>query len=132
MAFNAGLADNPALGTNRREVCASEQAGKVSWEADGIPADLAEGVIRDVASRYQPTARNRQPTSLRYFDGAVRETWEREEIRTLAGTAAPRVSRRAGPPDPLDAFREAHALAVAERLAREAEATPPRPEDDAA
>jgi len=73
--MNAGLKANPAL-SGCREVATSEQAGRVTWEADGIPAETAERVVADVAAAYKPTAHNPQPSSLRYFDKAVRRAHE--------------------------------------------------------
>jgi len=79
IALNAGLARNPAL-TGYREVSTSEQQGRVTWEADGIPIETAERVITEQTARYQPTPRNRQPHSLRYFDNAVRAAHERATL----------------------------------------------------
>lgn len=43
-----------------------------AWEAEGIPIETAEMVLRETTARF-PTPRGRQPHSLRYFDAAVRE-----------------------------------------------------------
>jgi len=75
VALNAGLRANPAL-PGFREVAASEQAGRVTWEDDGIPVETAERVVAEVAATYKPTPHNRQPGSLRYFDKAVRRAHE--------------------------------------------------------
>lgn len=73
MALNAGLSENRHLGGQFREVSASEQAGSVTWEAEGIALDTAVATIRRVAAQYRPKGQNRQPSSLRYFDAAIRD-----------------------------------------------------------
>lgn len=86
IALNRGLSRNPALGQSWREVAASTQAGRVTWEADGVPAEVAARVVEEKATAYKPNGRNKQPHSLLYFDGAVREEWER--IRAHGVTSA--------------------------------------------
>lgn len=73
MALNAGLSDNRHLGGQFREVSASEVAGQVTWEAEGIALDTAVETIRRVAAHYRPKGQSRQPWNLRYFNAAVRE-----------------------------------------------------------
>lgn len=75
VALNAGLAANRNLGGQYREVSAAEQAGTVDWEAFGVPVDLACQVVQRVATHYRPKGHNRQPSSLRYFDAAVKEAF---------------------------------------------------------
>lgn len=103
IALNTGLHTNPQV-PHPREVPSSTQAGVVSWEADGVPIELVERVVRERAAAYEPKGSSRQPHSLRYFDGAVREAWELEQQPT------------GGPIHPADQFR-----ALAERI-REGEA----------
>lgn len=74
-ALNQALRENVHV-THPREVAASTQAGTVEWEKDGIPLELAERVIRDRAAIYRPNPRSKQPSSLKYFDAAVREAHE--------------------------------------------------------
>lgn len=74
-ALNRGLKANRRL-EGFREVSSSEQQGRVTWEADGIPVELAAQVVEQVAEAYQPGPRSRQPNSLRYFDAAVRRAHE--------------------------------------------------------
>lgn len=48
------------------------------WAALGIPIELVERELAAATERY--SGRNgRQPNSLRYFDGAIREAWAREQ-----------------------------------------------------
>lgn len=78
VALNRAIQAHPDIGATGREIAASEMQGAVSWEADGIPVELVERVIRDSMTKYRPTDRNKQPSTLRYFDAAVRRAWELE------------------------------------------------------
>lgn len=96
MALNRGLAANPHL-TGHREVSTSEQQGRVTWERDGVPIDLAVRVIEAVATGFRPSARSRQPNSLRYFDDAVRrahETPTESGITNAVDAAVKRLEQR--------------------------------------
>jgi hypothetical protein len=76
IALNRALRDHPGIGAAMREVSSSEMQGVVTWEADGIPIELAEATIARVMARYRPSSRSRQPSSLLYFDQAIRRAWE--------------------------------------------------------
>lgn len=89
VALNQAMAAHPSIGNRMREVSASEQQGVVSWEADGIPVEIAERVIRESTLRYRVTDRNTQPQSLKYFDRPVREAWERESSKAAALPSTP-------------------------------------------
>lgn len=85
VALNSALAARPELGGAFALVSAATQHGAVTWEADGIPLETAIRVITERTARFRSTPRNRQPSSLRYFDAAVREAHERA---TLPATPA--------------------------------------------
>lgn len=70
IALNRGLRANPHL-TGYREISTSEQQGRVTWEAEGIPVETAAAVVERDAARFKPSPRNPQPNSLKYFDAAV-------------------------------------------------------------
>lgn len=89
IALNEAMAAHPFIGKRMREVSASEQQGVVSWEGDGIPVEVAERVIRESTLRYRVTERNPQPFSLKYFDSAVRDAWERDSTKAAALPSAP-------------------------------------------
>ena len=90
IALNRGLSRNPALTNRWREVPASTQSGKIEWEAEGIPVDVAARIIEEKAAIYTPNgSRNRQPHSLKYFDGAVRDEWERIRQRVTSVADVP-------------------------------------------
>lgn len=73
----------PLVASSERELGTA-----TGWERDGIPLETALAVIRERVDAYQVTRGNQQPRSLKYFDGAVREAFERG--RTSA-EADPRV-----------------------------------------
>lgn len=83
-ALNSALRSNPHI-PHPREIPASTQAGLVTWEADGIPLLVATKVIEERTLIYRPAGHNRQPSSLRYFDAAVREAHERGQAVSHAG-----------------------------------------------
>jgi hypothetical protein len=73
--------------------CEAEAAG--AWERDGVPIAVAQEAIREAVKRYRITGSNRQPNSLRYFDGAVREARERSLAKPAAvAVGAPALSLR--------------------------------------
>lgn len=80
VALNTALSARTELGGAFKLVNPSAEAGAVTWESDGIPVDTAVTVIRNVTARFRITAGNRQPSSLRYFDAAVREAHERATL----------------------------------------------------
>lgn len=86
VALNRSLQRNPHLKGRAREVATSTQVGKVSWEGEGIPVDVAESVIEERARSYVPNGMRKQIHSLTYFDAAVREKWE--EIKATGVTSA--------------------------------------------
>lgn len=63
-----------------------EQETTEQWRQAGIPVELAERVIRDGIARFRSTGRNRQPNSLKYFDGSVRDAADRSRTITSHGT----------------------------------------------
>jgi hypothetical protein len=79
IAANTALSDRLA-GAYRALVASSEAETAEAWERDGVPIPVAQAAIVDAVHRYRIAGRNRQPNSLRYFDGAVREAWERERV----------------------------------------------------
>lgn len=99
VALNSALAARPDLGGAFSLVSAATQQGTVTWEADGIPLDTARRVITERTARFRITPRSRQPSSLRYFDAAVREAHEKATVPSVApqGTSptlkrAPRIT----------------------------------------
>lgn len=77
MRLNEAMAENPTLEGGWIPIASSTQQGRVSWYEDGIPLDVAGQVIHERAMAYHSTAQQRGPRSLKYFDAAVREQWER-------------------------------------------------------
>lgn len=52
----------------------------LDWLAEGIPIAVIEPAIADRVRAYRPSGRNRQPNSMAYFDGAVRDAWEKHQL----------------------------------------------------
>ena len=77
VALNTGMSANTTVEGGWIPVVASSQVGRVTWCEDGIPLEVAEQVILDRCQSYHSTSQNRGPRSLKYFDAAIRETWER-------------------------------------------------------
>ncbi len=77
MALNRGMQDNPSLEGEWIPVSASSQVGRVTWCEDGIPLGVVEEMVLERSKAYRCSAQNRGPRSLKYFDRAVREAWER-------------------------------------------------------
>jgi hypothetical protein len=72
--LNAAMDANPNV-HNPRPVLALNQMDAVRWDRDGIPLDLALAVILERGASYKASGRNKQVSSLAYFDGAVRDRW---------------------------------------------------------
>lgn len=77
ITLNEAMAENPTLEGGWIPVTASSQIGRVTWLEDGIPLEVAGQVIRERTEAYQSRPQARGPMSLKYFDAAVREQWER-------------------------------------------------------
>lgn len=85
IVLNVGMSANPTVEGEWMPVVASSQVGRVTWCEDSIPLEVAEQVILDHCKTYQSTSRSRGPRSLKYFDAAIREAWERgKESETTA------------------------------------------------
>ena len=77
VALNTGMQENPTVEGEWIPVSASSQVARVTWCEDDLPLGIVEEIILERAKAYRCTAQNRGPRSLKYFDRAVRETWER-------------------------------------------------------
>lgn len=80
IALNQGMEENPTVEGEWIPVAASTQVDLVTWMEDGIPLEVAETVIRKRAIGYRSTAQRRGPHTLRYFDAAVQEAWDRGQM----------------------------------------------------
>lgn len=91
-----------------------------AWQHDGVPLPVALATIRDAVAHYRVRPGNRQPHSLRYFDGAVREAWEKS--RGALGAKPKPITDQPPPPEPTPEEHLAHlerlAVAQAERNAQ--------------
>jgi uncharacterized protein YdaU (DUF1376 family) len=91
-----------------------------AWQRDGVPLPVTLATIRDAVAHYRVRPGNRQPHSLRYFDGAVREAWERS--RGALGAKPKPITDQPPPREPTPEEHLAHlerlAAAQAERAAQ--------------
>lgn len=89
------------LGAFKSLVATVEQEVAQTWEALGVPIELAEQVLADVTRRFRSTSLNRQPSTLRYFDAAIREAFEADRAHGAGRPEVPydeavRLFREAG------------------------------------
>jgi DNA-binding MarR family transcriptional regulator len=89
-AANTGMRENPAIGPGHMGMIAGNQDHHLEWIKDGIPAAAAAAAILERARTLKLPGRSKPPASLAYFDGCVRDAFERIEYDT--GTAGPRLS----------------------------------------
>jgi hypothetical protein len=81
-AANAGMAKNPALGPNGYAPIYPGHASRqvvVDWLSDGIPTELCRSEVYRQANEFKPSGRNKQVSSMAYFDAAVRDADERRK-----------------------------------------------------
>lgn len=83
---NRGMTENPSIGASCNPIPTGHgsRATVLEWLRDGIPAALAGSVVLERAREYQPDGRRRQITTMRYFDGAVRDAADRLKARETA------------------------------------------------
>lgn len=77
---NRGMADNPALPPTCTPIPTGHGASVQQvhdWLAEGIPREAIERAVYEAAKRYKPDNYRQRITSLRYFNGAVREEADR-------------------------------------------------------
>lgn len=94
LAANSGL--QTSLGENFNPIPLSHGSRQyvIDWLAAGVPAELAAAAVFEKASSYQPNTRHRQINTMKYFNQAVLEAFDRQ----LAGNAPkPKNGRRKGP-----------------------------------
>lgn len=70
------LALEQKLVTFKPLVAIVQQDIALEWESLGVPIGVVEEVLAMVVGRYKSNTQNRQPSSLKYFDAAVREAFE--------------------------------------------------------
>jgi hypothetical protein len=77
IALNHGMQENSTVEGEWMPVTASSQVARVTWCEDGIPLGIVEEIVLERSKAYRCSGTHRGPRSLKYFDLAVRETWER-------------------------------------------------------
>lgn len=94
---NRGMIDNPVLGESANPIPVGHGSREIvrGWLQSGIPQQVAGSVVYQRASEYRPSDRRRQPTTMRYFDDAVREAGDLAAAKNGAAPH-PRESDRPG------------------------------------
>lgn len=91
---NRGMADNAAIGDRYRPIPTQHGSRQAvhDWLTAGISRHTIDSVVYETAKAYKPTPTNRQISTMKYFDSAVREEHEREATNGITppqGRAAP-------------------------------------------
>lgn len=113
MLANRGMRENPAIGEAYTPIPPGHSSRQVvlDWIAEGISWEAIQAAVYETARTYRPQEHRRQITTMRYFDGPVREEHAR---RLAAQEPAPKAGRTAS----------------ASGRARQGRATPRPPEHD--
>jgi hypothetical protein len=134
---NRGMGDNEHIGDALNPIPVGHGSGEVvgEWYDAGVPWDTIKRAVYWTAEKYKPSAGNRQITTMRYFDPAVKE----RHARAVAKQAAANVQKPA--PDPERTERAAPAgaprqpsvadLRAKDEVARQQEAERKQREDAA-
>lgn len=83
LAANRGMRANPAIGDACRPIPPGHGSRQfvADWITLGVPAELAEKVILDKARNWTRQGRERQISTMAYFDAAVREAIDMSRSR---------------------------------------------------
>lgn len=114
IAANTALGE--LLGGAYQPLVASVQAPTAEvWERDGVPLPIAISAVSAAVRRYKPSPTSKQPRTLRYFDPAVREAWEKS--RATGAKPKPITDR----PPPREPTPEEHLMHLDRLAAAQAE-----------
>ena len=80
VALNAAMVENLTVEGEWMPITASSQIDSVEWYEEGIPLEVAADVVRERCLAYRCKGERRGPRTLRYFNAAVREAWERGQM----------------------------------------------------
>jgi hypothetical protein len=75
------MAENPAIDQRRFRPIVSSHGSRsyvVEWLTSGIPAKLIQDTIGDRARAFQPNGRNTQISTMRYFESAVLDAYDKQ------------------------------------------------------
>lgn len=94
MLANRGMRENPAIGEAYTPIPPGHSSRQVvlDWIAEGISWEAIQAAVYETARTYRPQEHRRQITTMRYFDGPVREEHAR---RLAAQEPAPKAGRTA-------------------------------------
>ncbi len=98
------MLEQKLAGVYRPLVADVERETAATWEAKGIRIELVEQVLAEVTLRFHSRPHNRQPATLRYFDGAILEahaadqaTASGQAFRDPIGAALAKIGREEAP-----------------------------------
>lgn len=99
VAANRGMQDNPAIGIAHRPIPTGHASREkvVDWLTAGVPCPVIERTVYEVAKEFKPHKRDRQISSMNYFEGAVLDAWEAYQAATAevpSGTSGHGTRRR--------------------------------------
>lgn len=82
---NRGMIDGKKI-PHHRPIDTSGTSRQIvaDWLEAGIPAETIKAAVYEKAKAFKPTERNRQISSLKYLDGAVRDAWEGKRSSTAS------------------------------------------------
>lgn len=86
-AANRGMVANDMIGDACHPIPVSHGSRQtvLDWLSDGIRPDVAAETVRQRAQEYRPNGRRKQITTMNYFDGAVRDEWDRTIAKEVSG-----------------------------------------------
>lgn len=90
-AANHGMVQNDRIDTDRFrpiETVHGSRSHVLTWLQDGIPFELILQTVADRADAYQPSGRRQQIGTMKYFENAVRDEWERRQALPPPGSPA--------------------------------------------
>lgn len=90
-AANHGMVRNDRIDSDRFrpiETVHGSRSYVLEWLKDGIPFELILQTVADRARAYQPSGRRQQIGTMKYFEAAVRDEWERRQALPPPGSQA--------------------------------------------
>lgn len=94
MSANAGLKTRFGEKFNPISVGHGSRQHVLDWLNEGISAELAASTVYESAANYKPNGRHRQINTMKYFDDAVHEAFDRQRA---GNTPAPRNGKHRKP-----------------------------------
>lgn len=90
-AANHGMVANDSIDADRFRPIEGSHGSRscvLEWLQAGIPYDLIRSTVAARAAAYQPSDTRKQITTMKYFDPAVRDEWNRRQALPPSGSQA--------------------------------------------